>query len=165
MAIIGKLNTLEHLFRKTRELETLYSYLTNMLTSEHAWHQALRNQKEGSSKRPLEHGMHAMEIVYQPTQDGVLETHRAYVDFLLVVEGSELVLWNDITDLKVQDSYDASIDRQTYYAHSNPCAIPMHAGMLGIFMDYDAHTTRPMDSKLVRKVVAKVPKELIKLKL
>ncbi|WP_104750234.1 YhcH/YjgK/YiaL family protein [Helicobacter cynogastricus] len=165
MAVIGKLDTLEHLFRKTRELETLYDYLKNMLTSGHAWHQSLMTQKEGSTKRPLEHGIHAMEIVYQPTQEGVLETHRAYVDFLLVVEGSELILWSDITDLKVQDSYDANIDRQTYHAHSKPCAIPMHAGMLGIFMDYDAHTTRPIDSELVRKVVAKVPKELIKLKL
>ncbi|MFC3847699.1 YhcH/YjgK/YiaL family protein [Helicobacter baculiformis] len=164
MAIFGKLTSLESLFRKTLELEFLYTYLQSLLEKTHIHHQNLIQQEIGSVRHELDHGMHAMTIVYRPTE-GVLETHRKYLDFLLVVQGSELVVFGDRGDLRVQNPYDAKQDQETYADDPNLSEVCMHAGMLGIFLDYDAHTTRSHHAQIVRKVVVKVPQELIKLKL
>ncbi|WP_233709721.1 YhcH/YjgK/YiaL family protein [Helicobacter salomonis] len=164
MAVFGKLDSLEPLFGKTLELESLYAYLHSVLEETHTHHQGLMQQEVGSFRRELTHGMHAMEIVYYPVH-GVLETHRHYVDFLLVVQGSELVVWGDRHDLEVKNPYDAKLDQETYESSLDVSELRMRAGMLGIFLENDAHTTRPYNEQIVRKVVAKVPKDLIKLKL
>ncbi|WP_120945979.1 MULTISPECIES: YhcH/YjgK/YiaL family protein [Helicobacter] len=164
MAIFGKLCSLAPLFSKTVELESLCVYLHSALDQTHPHHQNLMQQEVGSLKLELDHGMHAMQIVYHPTQ-GVLETHRRFIDFLLVVQGCEMVILADRTDLCVQTPYDPNTDQETYQASPHLSQVCMHAGMLGVFLEYDAHTTCPLDAKLVRKVVVKVPRELVKLKL
>ncbi|WP_121020421.1 YhcH/YjgK/YiaL family protein [Helicobacter vulpis] len=164
MAIFGKLSSLAPLFGKTVELEFLCAYLQSVLDKAHPHHQSLMEQAVESVKRDLDHGIHAMQIVYHPTH-GLLETHRQYIDFLLVVQGKEQVVFGDRADLCVQTPYDPKRDQETYADSPLLSAVCMHAGMLGVFLDYDAHTTRPISDDLVRKVVVKVPKNLIKLKL
>ncbi|CCF79760.1 hypothetical protein HBZS_102080 [Helicobacter bizzozeronii CCUG 35545] len=166
MAIIGKLNSLETLFSKTLELETLYGYLASMLDTNHPHHQSLIQQQSESQRQDIAHGMHAMHIAYKPL-GGVLETHRTYIDFCLVVRGREILNLSDSSDLSIQEGYDSVLDKQTYHNGGHSLEILLQAGWLAILFPTDAHTTspHPQSLDLVHKVVAKVPANLVKLKL
>lgn len=166
MAIIGKLDSLEPLFSKTVELEALYAYLKSMLNANHPHHKAFMQAGSGSFRYELEHGMYAMQIAYKPSK-GVFETHRMHVDFLLIVQGCEILELGDRSDFVIQDAYDSAQDKETYSNNDRISEVCMRAGCLAVLFPYDVHTTsaHPQSPDLVQKVVAKVPTHLIKLKL
>ncbi|WP_104707826.1 YhcH/YjgK/YiaL family protein [Helicobacter ailurogastricus] len=164
MAVIGKLSSLQGLFSKTQELEDLYTYLKQVSDPKHPACQALLQRQASSMVKELAAGMRAIEIVYTP-ELGALETHRAHIDFLLVVLGEEILHLADKTDLSAQEPYNLEKDQETYQHNSLCYQVPLHAGLLAILFPNDAHTTEAKKPGLVHKVVVKVPVNLIKFKL
>ncbi|WP_240329058.1 YhcH/YjgK/YiaL family protein [Helicobacter suis] len=164
MAVIGKLVSLASLFSKTQELESLYAYLEAMLDPASSKHQAFLQRKQGVVKQELVQGMSAAEIIYTPSLS-LLETHQDHIDFLLMVQGSELLYLGDSTDLEVKQPYDSSLDKQTYKMSESCYSLRLDAGMLAILFSQDAHATAAHTKGLVYKIVAKVPTNLIKFKL
>ncbi|BEG58167.1 Flagellar motor-switch protein [Helicobacter sp. NHP21005] len=164
MAVIGKLDSLAGLFSKTQELESLYTYLKQICDSKHPACQALLQRQVSSMTKELTAGMRAIEIVYNP-ELGTLETHREYIDFLLVVMGGEILHLADKTDLSVLAPYNPEKDQETYQHNSLCYQVPLHAGMLAVLFNHDAHTTEAKRPGLVYKVVVKVPASLVKFKL
>ncbi|CCM11872.1 hypothetical protein BN341_2270 [Helicobacter heilmannii ASB1.4] len=152
------------MFSKTQELENLYTYLKQICDPKHPSCQALLQRQVSSMFKELGSGMCAIEIVYSP-ELGTLETHKECVDFLLVVMGGEILHLGDKTDLSVLAPYNPEKDQETYQHNSLCYSVPLHAGMLAILFENDAHTTEAKKPGLVYKVVVKVPSSLVKFKL
>jgi len=93
-------------------------------------------------------------------QEGILESHRTYIDIQIVLRGDEQVHWWPVHDLQEKAAYDALKDALFY--HVPPVATGrfiLKPGMFAVFFSQDAHMTslvigdKPQE---VRKVVVKL---------
>lgn len=169
MALIGNLDSLNHLFYKTQEMQHLYEYLQSTLKDQ-AIHQRILNT-QGEVKIPLKYDMFAIEQSYnlKESHKAMYESHYKYVDFQLAVSGEEFFFVGEKSDFKIQQEslekdlivYEPNVLTSTFFFKEKT---------LAIFLDYDVHAgglaLNHLTSKnKIFKSVVKVPKELVKLKL
>lgn len=128
-----------------------YNFLVNLDTK------FLRN---GSYK--LNNGVFANVISYitKPFESTFYESHRKYIDVQFIVYGNELILEEDITQLKdhIQEEYNSELDVTEYdYSYGN--AKLLNPGDLAIYYPKDCHrgAISPSKCQLIRKIVIKVP--------
>lgn len=171
MAIIGKLHSLEHLFQKTPELKSLYNYLNDCIHYNHTNHQSIINTPLNTEKKvDLSNGMYAILQSYplKNPQDAFYETHIKYIDFQLMVKGTEFFEIGDKEDFEIKTPYNEEKDLIIYKKSLKTSKIRLYEGMLAIFFDSDVHAGGldiESNNSAVSKVVIKVPKTLVKIKL
>lgn len=174
MAIIGKLNSLEHLFQKTAELRSLYNFLSNCMQNHHSHHQTIINTPLGVEKKiNVTDGSDGMYAIFQSyplksPENAFYETHIKYIDFQLVVKGVEFFEIGDKGDFEIQTPYNEEKDLIIYKKSPKTSKIRLDEGMLAIFFDSDIHAGGLIgqnSTTSVSKVVIKVPKTLVKIKL
>lgn len=174
MAIVGKLHSLEHLFQKTSELKCLYNYLDNCLQKNHTNHQDIINTPINVEKKvELSDGANGMYAILQSyplknPENAFYETHIKYIDFQLVVKGTEFFEIGDREDFEIKTPYNEEKDLIIYKRSLKTSKIRLYEGMLAIFFDSDVHAGGldiESSNSTVSKVVIKVPKTLVKFKL
>lgn len=174
MAIVGKLHSLEHLFQKTSELKYLYNYLDNCLEKNHTNHQDIINTPINVEKKvELSDGANGMYAILQSyplknPENAFYETHIKYIDFQLVVKGTEFFEIGDKEDFEIKTPYNEEKDLIIYKRSLKTSKIRLYEGMLAIFFDSDVHAGGldiESSNSTVSKVVIKVPKTLVKFKL
>lgn len=170
MALIGNINTLQHIFYKTEELQSLYDYLEKSSNPASLEYQRIM-QTQGENKISLKYDMFAIEQSYclKEFSNVMYETHIEYVDFQLVVEGEEFFAIGNKNDFKIKEEKK---DRDLIVYENSPFVskIYMRKNSLAVFFDYDVHggglALENLDTQTkVYKTVVKVPKKLLKLKL
>lgn len=199
MAIIGKLTQLDWFFKAYPALKDIQEYMNNALNPAHDIHKRISSLRIPTLKEryeisyPLTQGVRAIEQSYylKSACNAFFETHRAFIDFQLVVEGYEYMLIGDKSTFDVQIPYDESKDLIVYNnllmdSHQESSALkytlPMNeslntpyrtslllsSGDLAIFFPDDAHagglelTPNAIPSAhSIKKSVLKVPVVLL----
>lgn len=169
MAIVGKLQSLKEIFKKTQDLQELYQYLLDALTPGNKIHERIL-QTTGENKFDLGSNMIAIEQSYdlKNPENSFYESHRKYIDFQLMVKGCEYFQLGDINDFEIQSPYDEKKDLIIYEKSSKISQIRLDESNLAIFFDYDIHSGGldiAKDPQRVFKTVVKVPKNLTKFRL
>lgn len=77
------------------------------------------------------------EGITNPVEEGSFETHEKYIDVQYVVEGSEIMLWEDKKGLKCTIEYDK--DKDAAFYEGKGTAIEIKAGMSYIMFPNDGH--------------------------
>lgn len=86
-----------------------------------------------------------------------LEAHRKYMDIQLVVDGEEIIEWENFNNQDVVESYNAEHD-YTFYKSTFPTKLKLTKGMFCVFFSSDLHMPGivSLKSSAVKKVVYKV---------
>lgn len=89
--------------------------------------------------------------------DGDYEAHKRCLDVQVLLEGAELVVWNDISNLKLSVAYNPESDKALYVGEG--CGITLLPDTCYICWPEDAHKAcRHMDQPMhYRKAVIKLP--------
>jgi len=162
MAVFGTLSTLRKQTAHLPWLQPAFAYLDELFTAGTAAHEKIKSLAAGETfRRELTAGNFALEQVYltKPRAEGVLETHRKYVDVQVVFEGEELMEVTDPGTLTVRDAYNPARDA-TFYEEAAPAgSLRLRAGDGAIYFPEDAHMggLQVTGARLVRKAVLKVP--------
>ncbi len=93
-----------------------------------------------------------------PMWEGTFEAHRKYVDIQIMVEGSEDVAWEELSDLKEETAYDEEKDAARYLGDTHH-TMSITAGMCYIAFPHDGH--KPIrhieQEQSYTKIVMKLP--------
>lgn len=94
----------------------------------------------------------------KPLQEGTFEAHRKYVDVQILVEGSEEVAWQDITDLTTAIDYNPEKDAERL-SGSFDHVIKISEGMFYIAFPHDGHkpVSHTAEQQSFTKIVMKLP--------
>lgn len=122
MAVIGKLTHLDWFFRAYPALEEARAYMLNALNPTHEIHKRITNLtiEQGEERKevtyPLSQNIRAIEQTYhlKSAKNAFFETHRAFIDFQLVVEGYEFMRIGDKESFEIQIPYDENRDLIVY---------------------------------------------------
>ncbi|TLD87953.1 MULTISPECIES: YhcH/YjgK/YiaL family protein [Helicobacter] len=121
MAIIGKLTHLDWFFKAYPALNEAREYMLNALDSTNEIHKRiislkLENEERKEITYPLSQNVRAIEQTYRlkSAKNAFFETHRAFIDFQLVVEGYEFMRIGDRESFEVQIPYDERKDLIVY---------------------------------------------------
>jgi biofilm protein TabA len=166
MAIIGNVAKLER-FLKDKSLNIVFEYFKEALDVNSDIHKRIFSLPVGSFKKVnLSDEIFAFEQVFytKDREDCFIESHKKYIDFQLVLSGSEQMEHIDIDKIKIDKSYDEKKDLITYELENNTSRLLLQKEDLAIFFPDDAHIGLPkyQESELVYKTVIKLPIELYK---
>lgn len=166
MAIVGNLYKLEKHFNN-QTLNLVFSYLKKALDKESDISKHLYSLPiDTFEKHTLEHDIFVfLQVAYtKKTEECFIESHKKYVDFQLLISGDEEMGYIDIDKLQVDMPYSASKDLITYHMQENVSKFVLESQDLAIFFPEDGHIGLAMYRKetLIRKIVVKVPVELMK---
>jgi len=164
MAIIGNLYKLEK-FLAEKNLSIVFEYFKQAIHKESAVHKRIFNLPVDSfEKVNLTEEIFALEQVFytKDREECFIESHRKYIDFQLVLSGSEQMEYIDIDKLEIDKDYDEQKDLITYKLIDNTSKFLLQENDLAIFFPDDAHIGLPkyQDSELVYKTVIKLPVDL-----
>lgn len=164
MAIIGNLFKLEKQL-SDKNLKAVFEYFKQALDSNSEVNKRIFSLPAGSfEKVPLTDGIFALEQVFytKDREECFIESHKKYIDFQLVLQGTEEMEYIDIDKLSVDKSYDDSKDLITYKLVDNTSKFVLQKADLAIFFPDDGHIGLPMhkEKSLVYKTVIKLPIEL-----
>lgn len=99
-----------------------------------------------------------MEYTTVEWEEGKYEAHEAYTDIQYVVEGTEVMTYAPVSQLKLNVPYNPESDIM-FFDDSNPgLRVPVHAGEFVIFNPWDGHRPKVCDKTpgTVKKVVVKI---------
>ncbi len=161
MAIIGNINKLEQFLSK-QNLQIVFDYFRQALDRNSDVHQRILNLPVGSfEKVVLSEDVFALEQVFytKKRETCFIESHKKYIDFQLILNGSEQMEMIDIDRLTIKMPYDELKDLMTYDTVDNTTKIVMQSGDLSVFFPDDAHMGQSLfeESCLVHKTVIKFP--------
>jgi len=164
MAIIGNLYKLEK-FLQEKNLEVVFEYFKEALDIESDVHKRIFSLNAGAfEKVNITDNIFALEQVFytKGREECFIESHRKYVDFQLILSGSEQMEYSDIDKLEVENEYDEAKDLIIYKLTDKTSKFLLQSQDLAIFFSDDAHIGLPMfqESELVHKTVIKLPREL-----
>ncbi|NPV78823.1 MAG: YhcH/YjgK/YiaL family protein [Firmicutes bacterium] len=74
-----------------------------------------------------------------PAEEKLMEAHREYVDFQIVLSSSETILWADAADCKPVDNYSAERDIQFFAVPQEHQKVILTPGFVAVFFPEDAH--------------------------
>lgn len=102
--------------------------------------------------------IYAMVQLYESRlpQNGVWETHKKYIDIHYIVDGSELIGYNDILNMEKTTEYDDNGDYILYKGKGD--FFKLNSGYFAIFMPQDVHMPciAQESPEQIKKVVIKV---------
>ncbi len=98
------------------------------------------------------------DIFTKPQEEGFWESHKKYIDIHYVLEGSELIGYENITNLEVNKPYNEEKDLITYHGNIKN-AIELTQGMFLVAYPEDAHMSN-ISTKLeispLKKIIFKI---------
>jgi len=164
MAIIGNLYKLEK-FLQEKNLEVVFEYFKEALNNQSEVHKRIFSLNAGAfEKVKITDNIFALEQVFytKRREECFIESHRKYIDFQLILSGSEQMEYSDIDKLEVENEYDEAKDLIIYKLTDKTSKFLLQSQDLAIFFSDDAHIGLPMfqESELVHKTVIKLPREL-----
>ena len=165
MAIVGNLYKLEKHFSQ-QKMKLVFSYLKKALDETSDISKHLHTLPLGTfEKHTLEDGVFAfLQVAHtQNIETCFIESHKKYIDFQLLVAGSEEMGYIDVDKLQVDASYDEAKDLITYKMQENFSKFILESQDMAVFFPEDGHIGLAMYKKesLIRKVVVKVPVALL----
>ena len=165
MVLFGNLSNVVALFDRSEAMRNLYKYLLEALDSSTDTHGRIISLdcSEGRVERKFElgFGMIAIEQSYK-LEGGIFESHRKYIDFQLMVKGSEYMDCGNIRDFSISSAYNENKDVALYYHSDDVSRILLNEGGVAIFFPYDVHRGGIKASDdVVYKSVVKVPHTLL----
>ena len=165
MAIVGNLYKLEKHFN-AKKLNLVFSYLKKALDESSDVSKHLHALPLGTfEKHTLEDGVFAfLQVAHTKSLETCfIESHKKYVDFQLLVAGSEEMGYIDIDKLQIDTPYNKSTDLITYKMQKNFSKFVLEPQDLAVFFPEDGHIglAKYKTESLIRKVVVKVPVELM----
>jgi len=139
-----------------------FAYVGDVLATGSEARQRIGRIAVGVTERiELTGGSFALEQVYQPKQrsEGFFESHRKYIDVQVIVEGEELMEWEEISRLVVTQAYNPERDFLKYADTAVASVLRMKTGDVAVFFPNDGHmpSLHWRGTGLVRKTVVKVP--------
>ena len=99
----------------------------------------------------------------RPASDAVLESHRAYVDVHVVLEGRETIAVWPTDRLRIRTPYNDQQDVMFYDLPAEEGArLHLSPGFFAVFFPQDAHMTQLMDQRPapIKKLVMKISVDL-----
>lgn len=122
MAIIAQARTLEWFFKAYPQLNVVKEYISQALNPQSEIHKRIstlqipQSQDRIEVSYPLEYGIRAIEQSYylKPMKNAFFETHRAYLDFQLVISGYEYMCIGDKDTFDIKIPYNESRDLIVY---------------------------------------------------
>lgn len=168
MAIIGNLNKLEVFFSDFQLLD-LFNYLKESLNDNTSINKRLVNLEVGSFKKDItiqECIVFHQSAITKKRYECFIESHKKFVDFQLIVNGSEQMEYVDIDKLKKKEMYNPDKDLIIYDDYEHTSKFLLQKSDIAIFFPDDAHIGQSMYIKesLINKVVVKVPVEIFNTK-
>jgi biofilm protein TabA len=163
MALFGSIDTLRAQAARTDGFTTAFAYLEELMRPQSASADRIRAIAKGESRKiELAGGVFAIEQVYETKRrpEGFFESHRAYIDVQVIVEGEERIEVIDASRGKVREPYIAERDLITWVDTDGTSALCLRAGEAAIFFPVDVHMPSLRVGEqpvLVRKSVIKVP--------
>lgn len=161
MAIIAKFENLKGILLENKSLGELCVVMESALSGKYSKQDFIDNKK-----LDLNNGIFALLQCYEIGRVPFFETHRIYVDFQLTISGGEAFLIGEKNDFTIKQDYDKDKDLIIYESSQKYHKILSLAGNLCIFFNHDVHAggihDERIDDKVVYKMVAKVPVELLK---
>lgn len=138
------------------------------------WHKAFEWLKTLDSESPdgktflSEKKLYGNIFTFNPKsrEDGVLESHRRYVDLHVVLHGQEKMEWEVDSHLSALGGYDEEKDVIFYRKKEIfPGQFLLQPGFFAVFFPHDAHLTQLKTaiaaSVPFKKVVVKIDRELL----
>jgi YhcH/YjgK/YiaL family protein len=164
MAIIGNIYKLEK-FLKNKKLDIVFDYFKQAIDKNNNIHKRIYNLPVGSFERvDLQDDIFALEQVFytKDREECFIESHKKYIDFQLILSGTEQMEYIDIDKLDIDKEYDEDKDLITYKMVDNTSRFLLEKNDLAIFFPDDGHIGLPKYGKpeLVYKTVIKFPMEL-----
>lgn len=98
------------------------------------------------------------EIFTKPVSEGFWESHKKYIDIHYILKGSEIIGYENITNLEVNKPYDEDKDLITYYG-SLKNSIELKEGMFLVVYPEDAHMpniSTSLEKLPLKKIVFKI---------
>jgi len=163
MAIVGNLYKLEKHFENVR-LNPVFDYLKLATDVSSSVYKKLFSLPVGSFEKIVIDdaifGYLQVEMT-KPLDECFIESHRKYVDFQLIVEGTEAMGYIDIDKLSIHHPYEKDIDLIRYKMEDKTSKFILEAADLAIFFPEDGHIglAKYKEETLLHKVVIKVPLE------
>ncbi|RBQ32721.1 YhcH/YjgK/YiaL family protein [Arcobacter sp. FW59] len=161
MAIIGNIYKLENFLNK-KELKIVFNYFKEAINKNSEIHKRIFSLPIGSfEKVNITEDIFALEQVFytKNRETCFIESHKRYIDFQLILSGSEQMEYIDIDKLEIENFYDEKKDLITYKLVDNTSKFLLQENDLAIFFPDDAHIGLPKfeSSELVYKTVIKFP--------
>lgn len=161
MAIIGNIYKLENFLNK-KELKIVFNYFKEAINKNSEIHKRIFSLPIGSfEKVNITEDIFALEQVFytKNRENCFIESHKRYIDFQLILFGSEQMEYIDIDKLEIENFYDEKKDLITYKLVDNTSKFLLQENDLAIFFPDDAHIGLPKfkSSELVYKTVIKFP--------
>lgn len=164
MAIFGNINDLKETIFKDK-LEFIFNYFEECLDNSSSTYKRLNNLPLGSfEKQTINDDVFALEQVFKTKnrKDCFFESHQKYIDFQLVLSGTELMELSHPSEMIIDSSYDLKKDLTTYNFSNNTSKLLMKKGDLAIYFPNDVHMglgyyKQPL---VVKKTVIKFPIDL-----
>lgn len=162
MAISGSLNTLQAQAVSTPALELALAYAKELLTPGTVAAARVAALKIGDNNRiELGGGVFAMEQAYltKDKDQGRWESHLAYIDLQLILEGDEQLWVCDKTHLTVDEDLTPAKDLIFFKATTEGGYLRLKAGEAALLYPIDAHLPgiRVEAPVFTRKSVVKIP--------
>ena len=162
MAVFGSLKTLRSQLASTPAFERAFAYVGECLRQDSPAHRRINAVKVGDTERvELGGGVFALEQAYQskPRAEGRWESHYAYIDVQVIVEGNELMEVTDVNRLAVHEDRMPAGDVLFYHSFDDGSVLRIETGEAAVFFPVDAHkpSLAAGSSALVRKTVVKIP--------
>lgn len=167
MALLGNLYDFESMFNKSEALQILYNYLLDAMNENSYIHHRIINlncnDTRVENKIDIGFGIIAIEQSYKLGNGGEFESHNNFVDFQLLISGSEYMEFGSIRDFDIASDYDITRDVIFYHKHLNVSKALLNRGSIIVFFPYDVHRGGILFSDdIVYKSVIKVPSKLLK---
>lgn len=164
MAIIGNIYKLEKFLNK-KELDIVFDYFKQAIDSNSDIHKRIISAKAGSCEKvALNDEIFVLEQVFytKNREESIIESHKKYIDFQLVISGNEQMEYIDIDKLTIENDYDEKKDLIIYKLNDNTSKFVLQNNDLAIFFPDDAHLGLGtyLERELVYKAVIKFPKYL-----
>ncbi len=139
MAFINQLESIHQMFT-SEAMRTLLDYLKEASTQESQIHKRILATNL-ESKYELGAGMIAIEQSYElkAESSAFFESHKKFVDFQLVVQGSELFYIANSDKCSIHTPYNDQKDLIIYNTPQCHSILHLQANTLAIFMPNDVH--------------------------
>jgi len=162
MALFGSLKTLRSQLATTPAFQRAFAYAEECLSAGSPASKRLHAVATGQTERiELGDGVFALEQAYdsKPRGEGRWESHHAYIDVQVIVEGDELMEVTDVKRLKIDEDFTPAKDLLFYQSFADGSVLRMKAGEAAVFFPIDAHkpSLAVGSPALVRKTVVKIP--------
>ncbi len=102
----------------------------------------LRNNRDLSQNKQVLLGENKAVIILKKLgeiENHVIESHLAFLDVHVLINGSEIIYYDDITNVKLKTTYDKIQDCYLYEGNLNK-NVTLYANDIVIFTPIDAHS-------------------------